>query len=114
VAIATEKKQDKSIPTIVTELWAMIVAYFKQETIEPLKALGRFVAYGVAGAVCLAIGLTLWVIAVLRALQSETGSHLTRHLSWAPYFITLVAAVVTAGLIARRIGAVKRKAGGQR
>ncbi|MDQ1402639.1 MAG: hypothetical protein QOG03_955, partial [Actinomycetota bacterium] len=25
MAIATEKKKDKSIPTIVTELWALVV-----------------------------------------------------------------------------------------
>ncbi|MDQ1402845.1 MAG: hypothetical protein QOG03_1161, partial [Actinomycetota bacterium] len=82
--------------------------------VEPLKALGRFVAYGVGGAIVLAIGLTLWVLAILRALQTETGSRLTGHWSWAPYFLTLVVTLVLAALIARRIGAEKRKSGDRR
>lgn len=117
MALATEKtaaEKDKSIPTIVTELWALVVAYLKQETIEPLKALGRWVAAGLAGAILLAIGLTLWVIAILRALQAETGHHLTRHLSWVPYFVTLTVAGILAAGLASRIGAEKRKSGGKR
>ena len=43
-------EQEKSIPQVLTELWEMLVSYGKQETVEPLKGLGRFVAFGMASA----------------------------------------------------------------
>ena len=33
------KKQSASLSTTVTELWELVLAYAKQETVEPLKAL---------------------------------------------------------------------------
>jgi hypothetical protein len=102
-------KSDKSLTTQVTELWELIVAYAKQETIEPIKGLGRFVAYGVAGSICLAIGLLLLLLATLRALQTETGSHLRGSLSWVPYAVTLAVAVAVAALAGLQIN--KRRNG---
>lgn len=78
---------DKSLPAHATELWQLVVAYLKQETIEPVKALGRYVGFGAAGSVFLAVGLPLLVLATLRAAQTETGDHLTGNLSWIPYLI---------------------------
>jgi hypothetical protein len=98
----------KSVPTLLQELRALIVAYFKQEAIEPIKALGRFVAFGMAGALLLSIGLVLLTLSGLRALQTQTGTTFTGNLSWAPYLITLVVAGLLAALAARQISA-KRK-----
>ncbi len=41
-----DRPDDKALPTLAAELWEMVVAYLKQETIEPIKALGRFLALG--------------------------------------------------------------------
>jgi hypothetical protein len=87
----------------VGEVWELIVAYAKQETVEPIKGLGRFIGWGVLGAVALAIGIVLLLLAVLRVLQTETGSALQGHLSWTPYLATLVVAAVTAYVAAKQI-----------
>ncbi|MGA2521345.1 MAG: hypothetical protein ABSG81_11080 [Acidimicrobiales bacterium] len=81
----------------------LVVDYAKQETLGPLKGLGRFLAFGVAGSVALSAGGVFLLLAVLRALQSETGSTFTGHLSWLPYLITAVLAVAVMGLAALRI-----------
>ncbi|HEY5252945.1 MAG TPA: phage holin family protein [Acidimicrobiales bacterium] len=81
----------------------LVVAYAKQETLGPLRGLGRFLGFGVGGSVLLAVGLPLLLLALLRALQTETGSTFGGNLSWLPYLITAVAALAVAGLAVWRI-----------
>lgn len=112
MATTTEERRasDKSIPTLATELWQLVVTYFKQETLDPLKGLLRFLGYGIIGSVLLSVGLSMWLLAMLRALQTETGTRFTGDLSWLPYVITLVVGAGVAGLAVRAIGSTKRKA----
>ena len=100
---------DKGLPALVSELWALILRYAKQETLDPLKALGRYLAAGVAGSIALAIGLVLLTLALLRALQQETAPHFAGNWSWVPYLIVVAVAALLAGLMARAIGAEKRR-----
>jgi hypothetical protein len=88
----------KSLPVLAEELWQMIVGYFKQETVVPLKGLGRFVAFGIVGSLLLGTGVVLLLLAGLRALQAETGSTFTGNWSWAPYGITIAGALLVAAL----------------
>ncbi|MGH9016561.1 MAG: hypothetical protein ACRDY1_02320 [Acidimicrobiales bacterium] len=81
----------------------LVVAYAKQETLGPLKGLGRFVAFGVLGSMLLAVGLLVLMLGLLRALQTETGSTFGGNLSWLPYIITAGAALVIIGLSVWRI-----------
>ena len=101
------KTEQKSLPTLAVELKDLVVAYAKQETIEPIKGLGRFIAFGVAGSLLLSVGLVLLVLGLLRALQTETGDVFDGNFTWAPYLITLVVCGVVAGLAARAIGKKK-------
>ena len=101
---------DKSLPAMAGELWELVLTYLKQETVDPVKRLGRFLGFGVAGAVAVAVGLTLLALAGLRALQTETDGHLGGNLTWAPYAAVLVVAAVVAMLAARAIGSAKRRA----
>ena len=105
-----DRPDDKALPTLAAELWELVVTYLKQETIDPIKALGRFLARGVAGAALLSIGVVLLALALLRALQTETGTAFTGNLSWLPYAFTLVGCLAVAGLAVRAIGSKKRKA----
>lgn len=93
----------KSIPQVATELWELSTAYAKQETVDPLKGLGRFFQFGVSGIVLLAVGSVLLLVGLLRFLQTETGSALTGNLSWVPYLVVLVVAAAFIGLVVRRL-----------
>ncbi len=89
---------EKSPQQTISELRDLVVAYFKQETLEPLKGLGRYVGFGVGGATLLGIGAMFLGIGALRALQTQTGSTFTKNWSWAPYGIVVIALLGAAGL----------------
>jgi Putative Actinobacterial Holin-X, holin superfamily III len=80
------------------ETLQLVIDYVKQETLTPLKGLGRYMLFGVAGSVALAIGLVILSVAFLRLLQGETGSTFTGNWSWAPYLICTVVVLAVAGL----------------
>jgi hypothetical protein len=105
------RRSDKTLPTLITELWDLVLSYLKQETLEPLKGLKNFVLWGIVGALLLSIGLPILAIALLRVLQFETGTHLTGNLSWLPYVITLVGVGLIAVIAVSRITAASRKRG---
>ena len=88
---------------VATELWELSLAYAKQETIDPLKGLGRFLGFGVMGAFLLGIGTSLLLLGGLRALQTETGSTFTGNWSWAPYLIVVAGGLALIGLALLRI-----------
>jgi hypothetical protein len=78
------------------ELVDLVIAYAKQETVEPLKGLGKNAAYGLGGAVLLGIGGVFCSVAVLRALQTETDFFEEHNLTWLPYLIVIVVLAVLA------------------
>lgn len=80
----------------IREVWQLVVAYARQETLEPIKGLGRFLAWGLAAAVFVSTGLFLVLLGGLRLLQTETGSAFDGGWSWVPYVITLVGCSVAA------------------
>jgi hypothetical protein len=82
------------LPQVVRELWELIVAYFQQETVVPLRQLGRYIVFGVLGALLLGVGVLLLAMSALRALQEETGTTFSGNWSWAPYGIMFVALLV--------------------
>jgi uncharacterized membrane protein YidH (DUF202 family) len=92
-----DRNGDKSLPTQLGELWSLVLAYFRQETVEPVRNLGRFVLFGVAGSLVLAVGVGLLMLAALRFFQTETGTTFQGNLSWVPYIIMFVVALVLAG-----------------
>jgi putative superfamily III holin-X len=107
-----ETPNDKSLLDQIKELWQLVLAYFKQETVEPVRNLGRFVLFGLAGSLVLGLGLILLMLSALRALQTETGSHLQGNNSWIPYVIVLIASVILIGAAVAGI-ARSRPSGGK-
>jgi len=104
--VPDQRQSEASIPGTVNELWELVKDYAKQETVGPLKGIGRSVALGVGGSLVLSVGLILLALAALRALQSETGSTFTGNWSWAPYLLTLL---VLGVVIALALGATRRR-----
>lgn len=100
----------KGIPQVASELFELAKAYAKQETIDPLKGLGRFVGFGVGGAIALGIGVMLLMLSGLRALQTETSTTFTGSWSWAPYGIVALVGMLLIGLAVARVS--KRKGPG--
>ncbi len=100
----------KSLPTLVAELKQLTVDYAKQETIDPVKGLGQYLLFGLIGSILLGLGLVLWVVAILRALQNETGTALTGNLSWVPYLVTILFCALVGYAAFVAIGKDKRRA----
>jgi hypothetical protein len=109
--------QPTSLPAMVNDLWETVLAYFKQQTVDPLKQLGRYVEFGVAGGVCIGVGLVVFALGGLRAIQTELASrgtskalpghgHLSGDWTWAPYFATAMFCALVAAIAASRISKV--------
>jgi hypothetical protein len=76
------------------ELVDLVIAYAKQETLVPLKGLGKKAALGVGGALLLGVGGIFCSVAALRAMQTETDFFEEHNLSYLPYFLTVVILIV--------------------
>ncbi|HMK99536.1 MAG TPA: hypothetical protein VK428_05055 [Acidimicrobiales bacterium] len=87
----------------VGELVDLVVSYAKQETVGPLRGLGRFAVFGLVGSTLLAVGVSVLLLGGLRALQNETGTTFSGDRSWLPYLATAAGAVLVAGLAGWRV-----------
>jgi len=87
------------------DAFQLTVDYLKQEVVDPLRGLGRFLYMGIAGSFFLAFGLLLVLLGILRLLQTETGTALTGDWSWVPYAVVVVLGIAVIGVAALRIQA---------
>jgi hypothetical protein len=93
----------KTIPQVLTELWELLLAYGKQETVEPLKGLGRYIGFGLGAAVVGATGILMITLGTMRVLQTHNGGHLDGNWNWVPYVAGLVVLGALIALAVRRI-----------
>lgn len=107
-----KRKRGKGIGALrstSSEALQLVIDYVKQETLDPLKGLGRFVLFGVAGSVAISVGLVILSVAFLRLLQTETGTTFAGNLSWVPYIICTVAVVAVAAVAVRAVTRGQRR-----
>ena len=97
------------LPSHVQDLSKLVVAYVKQEAIEPLKSLPRFLGFGVGGSALVGVGLVIFFLGVLRLLQDETGAAFRGTLSFLPYVITVALCGAVAGGAMKARGRKKDK-----
>jgi hypothetical protein len=97
--------KQKTVADIAQELWELLRAYAVQETLDPLKKLGAYVAWGAGGSAIMSLGAFFLALSALRALQTETGDTFVGEFSWVPYFIV---ALVLCGVIAFAVRRIVR------
>jgi len=95
----TPPEKPKGPATQVRELRDLVVTYSKQETVDPLKTLGRYLGWGIGGAIFIGVGWIFGLLALLRGLQQIPGLNDPSESaggawSWVPY-----AAVTVVGLL---------------
>jgi hypothetical protein len=91
------------------EIRDLAVRYIKEETVQPVKDMGRFVLWGTVGSVFVGFGVVLLLIGSLRFLQ-EQFKVLDGSLSWIPYLIVvLIAAAVIALTLWRIVGGADKR-----
>jgi hypothetical protein len=79
------------------KLFDLLRRYVIQETVTPIRAIGRTLLFGSVAAIFLGIGTVLLLVGVLRVLQTETGAAFAGSWSWVPYPITAILGLVLVG-----------------
>jgi len=88
------RKQDKSTGEVVSDLWGLLKDYGAQETIDPVKRLGRFIAFGSGATFCWGLAGTMFALAVMRIIQVEGRRWFHGNWSLIAYVVALVITVL--------------------
>ena len=101
-----------SIQRDLEEVRDLFIRYFKQQTLQPLKDLGRFVLFGALGSIFVAFGVVVGLLGLLRMIQ-DLFPVFDGSLSFVPYLIVVVLAALVAAIVVQRIfaGAARRSKG---
>lgn len=83
----------------VQQLKNMVVDYARQETVGPLKTVGRYLGLGMGGAVMVFLGVMFIGLATLRLAQTYDGFSGGSWASLVPYVITIVVLALCMALI---------------
>jgi hypothetical protein len=100
------------------ELKELVIGYARQETVDPLKSLGRYLGFGIAGSVLIGSGVCLSLLGLLRLLQSLDvfAGGTPGAMSLSPYAVTLLVGAIVVGVSAKVMMSAppKRRGGGGR
>ncbi len=104
----------KSFQQVLQELWELLKAYAQQETIGPLKNLGRQIGFGVLGTVLFSLGYFLIVLGVMRLLQTQTTFFRDHnYLTYLVAVVLLLGACTFAGMKAKGSGSDASRSAGK-
>lgn len=87
----------------VNEIKTLTIGYAKQEVLDPLKTLGRYLGFGVSGAIAIGIGSMIMLIGVLRLLQTQTGTTFRGNWNFAPYLLTVLVGLIMIAMCVKGI-----------
>ncbi len=100
------KKSDSSQ---VGDVFDLVKTYARQETVGPLKGIGRKIAFGVAGAFLLGLGLFFLALGLLRLIQTKIPRLAEGTMSLLSYLIVIVFCVIVTGLAVWRISKIEKE-----
>ena len=81
----------------------VVVGYVKQETLEPLRGIGRWIVVGTIASSMISIGLVMTLLGALRLSRDLTDSAFDGMWSFAPYLIVFVLGLVCIGATLTRV-----------
>ncbi len=91
------------------QIQEMLVTYAKQETVEPLKTLGRYLGFGVAGSLLMGLGVLFAGLATLRLTQTFSLFSGSSWASMGPYALALAVLLLSMVLIYLAMSRAKKK-----
>ena len=96
------------------ELKDLVVGYAKQETVGPLRNLGRYLGFGLSGSIALGSGILFLLLALLRGLQRITLLNNPEkfdggRFAWAPYVIVMIVGIAIAIFFLRTLMNLSKK-----
>jgi hypothetical protein len=83
----------------------LTIDYAKQETVDPLKKLGKTIAFGAAGALTIGLGLVLLMLGALRGIQTlfgafdRSGRPMSEVNTWIPYALGIAVCLIVLTII---------------
>jgi hypothetical protein len=84
----SDRKRAVKAPSL-GEMYDLLRDYVKQETLDPIRGAGRWMAWAALGAVSLILGVTFLMVGLLRLVQSELFNS-NDGKTWIPYLIVVV------------------------
>ena len=87
----------------------LVKTYVRQETVGPLKGLGRKVGVGLAGALLIGLGLFFLALGLLRLVQDKFPRLSTGSLSWLSYLVVVVFCVLVTVVALSRIKKIEKE-----
>lgn len=93
----------------IGEVIELVKTYVKQETIGPLKGIGRKIGFGVAGAISLGAGLFFIALGLLRLVQTKIPRIAHGAWSWVPYLMVFTFCVLVTAFALSRISKIEKE-----
>ena len=104
-----EPARKKADPGQVGDVLDLVKTYVRQETVGPLKGIGRKIAFGSAGALLLGLGVFFLALGLLRLIQTKIPRLAEGTMSLLSYVIVIVFCLAVTGLAVWRINKIEKE-----
>jgi hypothetical protein len=105
--VADQKQKDSGE---IGEVIDLVKTYVRQETVGPLKNVGRKLGLGVAGSVAVGLGLFFLALGLLRLLQTKVSwLRGDGAFTWAAYAAVIVFCAIVTAIALSRIRKIEKE-----